>query len=247
MDITDSDALSYINAVEISDGQSLEIGVKNAIFRFVAECKFNNLWTKIAHCLLLAGPRQLNSLFIPLKGTTPTNNGFVGSNYNRKTLQGNGSSFLELNVNNNDFVNNNHHIAIHKTISTGSTAFIFGDTDQATESISMMSNGSSRHRNVQLVTPSGGVGGESYGFFAISRIINNSQYVTRHKGVSQTSPFRLIQTTTTRPLTLFKAGPSVTTAGISFYSQGTSITTTELPIYEQIVNKLIYDVQAYSA
>jgi hypothetical protein len=88
----DTDAQTYITAVEAADGQSLETATKDAINTLVLALKANSIWTNAAQFLLYCGPRTLAGALVALKGATPTNgNGsagstqFASSNYNRKT------------------------------------------------------------------------------------------------------------------------------------------------------------------
>ena len=47
----DSDASTYIDAVETTDGQVLETGVRIAINEFVLGCKQDGIWTAISKSL----------------------------------------------------------------------------------------------------------------------------------------------------------------------------------------------------
>ena len=89
----DTDAQAYITAVEAADGQSLEAAVKDAINAFVVGCKSDGIWSAITGACILAGARTLAGALVPLKGNTPTNEGFIGADYDRKLgLLGNGTS-----------------------------------------------------------------------------------------------------------------------------------------------------------
>jgi hypothetical protein len=86
----DPDAKAYINAVENADTQALERVVKIAINNLVLDLKDNSLWDKIKAMVLLAGPRTINGVLVPLKGTAPTQANFVIGDLDRKTgLKGN--------------------------------------------------------------------------------------------------------------------------------------------------------------
>lgn len=96
----DSDASTYIDAVETADGQALETGVRVAINDFVLGCKQDGIWNAIKASCILAGARTLTGALVPLVGGAPTKNGTGGGwNYNRKTgLQGNGTdNYLDSN------------------------------------------------------------------------------------------------------------------------------------------------------
>ena len=53
--ITDSDARTYISAVETADNQSLEFGVKVAIQNFIVGAKADGIWDAIKSSAILAG------------------------------------------------------------------------------------------------------------------------------------------------------------------------------------------------
>lgn len=86
----DPDAQAYITAVEAADTAAgspggLETAVKDAINAFVVGCKADGIWSAILGSCILAGARTLSGALVPLKGNTPTNNGFLTTDYNRKT------------------------------------------------------------------------------------------------------------------------------------------------------------------
>ena len=89
----DADASTYIEAVEVADGQALETATRYAINNFVIGCKQDGIWSAIKASCILAGARTLAGCLVPLVGTAPTNFNFVSGDYNRKTgLVGNGST-----------------------------------------------------------------------------------------------------------------------------------------------------------
>lgn len=110
----DPDALTYINAVETADGQSLETGVRTAINDFVLGCKSDGIWNAIKASCILAGARTLDGALMPLVGPAPSNVGpFVSGDYNRKTgLQGDGTTnYLNSNrANDADPQNDAHYL-----------------------------------------------------------------------------------------------------------------------------------------
>ncbi|MCP4832791.1 MAG: hypothetical protein GY886_11325, partial [Gammaproteobacteria bacterium] len=67
----DSDASTYIDAVEATDGQALETGVRVAINDFVLGCKQDGIWNAIKASCILAGARTLDGALVPLTGTAP--------------------------------------------------------------------------------------------------------------------------------------------------------------------------------
>ena len=64
----DSDASTYIDAVETTDGQVLETGVRIAINEFVLGCKQDEIWDAIKASCILAGARTLDGALVPLVG-----------------------------------------------------------------------------------------------------------------------------------------------------------------------------------
>jgi hypothetical protein len=119
--LDDPDAAAYITAVEIADGQPLEIGVRVAIHSFVKGCKADGIWPAIKASCIMAGARTLAGALVPLVGPAPTNFNFVAGDYNRKTgLVGNGSTkYLDSNRNNNADPQNSKHVAAY-VVSIGS-------------------------------------------------------------------------------------------------------------------------------
>jgi hypothetical protein len=113
----DSDAAAYIAAVEAADGQALETATRTAIDSFVKGCKNDGIWNAIKASCILAGARTLAGALVPLVGTAPTNNGFIGigTDYVRKTgLVGDGSTkYLNSNRNNNADPQNSFHLSVY--------------------------------------------------------------------------------------------------------------------------------------
>jgi hypothetical protein len=103
--VSDPDAQTYLQAVEVADNQALEQGVQQAVNQFVIGCKADGIWTAIKASCILAGARTLAGALVPLAGTAPTNVGglFAEGDYNRETgLVGDGSTkYLDSNRNNN--------------------------------------------------------------------------------------------------------------------------------------------------
>jgi len=82
----DSDALTYINKVERTDGASLEPGIKVAINNFVVNCKAGGLWDKLSIVGIFAGARSIEGALLTLKGPMESfdNFGFLQSDYDRR-------------------------------------------------------------------------------------------------------------------------------------------------------------------
>ena len=124
----DSDASTYIDAVETADGQTLETGVRIAINDFVLGCKQDGIWNAIKASCILAGARTLGGALVPLVGSAPTNNNFVSADYDRETgLVGDGSTkYLDSNRNNNVDPQDNFHASTYATTGTGTTSVYLG-------------------------------------------------------------------------------------------------------------------------
>lgn len=89
----DLDASAYITSVESADGMSLPLSTKGAINSLVVGLKADGLWEKITAICLFAGPSKLAGALVPLKGPTPTNDGFVAGDHSAaKGVKGDGTS-----------------------------------------------------------------------------------------------------------------------------------------------------------
>jgi hypothetical protein len=111
----DTDASTYIEAVEAADTQALETATRYAINDFVIGCKQDGIWTAIKASCILSGARTLAGALVPLVGTAPTNVGpFVSGDYNRKTgLVGDGSTkYLNSNRAGNADPQDNFHVFV---------------------------------------------------------------------------------------------------------------------------------------
>jgi hypothetical protein len=144
----DSDALTYITAVQLADEQPLETAVKVAINDFVVGCKNDGIWDAIKACCILAGARTLSGALIPLVGTAPTNYNFVAGDYNRETgLVGDGSTkYLDSNRNNNADGQDNHHLSHYSPDYNSSAPIISSNDPGGTNGMSLLTNGNSRSR-----------------------------------------------------------------------------------------------------
>ena len=138
----DADAQSYITAVEAADGQSLEVGVKDAMNALVVGFKAQSIWTPATQLLMPCGPRTLAGALVALKGTAPTNNGFLSGDYNRKTGLGdpsNTSKWLNSNVLQNSLPASSHALACRGavTANSGDQALIgrYNDVTNAASSL----------------------------------------------------------------------------------------------------------------
>jgi hypothetical protein len=226
----DVDASTYIEAVELADGQTLEAQVRYAINDFVIGCKNDGIWTAIKASCIMAGARTLSGALVPLVGAAPTNVGFVAGDYNRKTgLKGDGTTkYLNSNRNSNADPQNNTHIAVQ--ISTQSTGGVNGNFLAAGD---FLTTGSSSLQtatsNTNMFTRSRNATGiaatsKVVGFFGLSRS-SSTTYNRRFSGstVTETSTS---QTPVNDNYFVFRgndATPSHTDARLSFYSIGESL------------------------
>lgn len=122
--VSDSDAATYITAVETADGATLEDGIKQAIDEFVAGCKTDSIWTAIKASCILAGARTLSGALVPLAGSAPTNVNFVSGDYSRTAgLTGNASTKrLTANRATADDPQDNCHLSLYMTTNPGGAA-----------------------------------------------------------------------------------------------------------------------------
>ena len=172
----DTNAQTYITAVETADGASLETATRDAINAFVVGCKADGIWSAIKASCILAGARTLAGALVPLVGTTgPTNFNFVSGDYNRKTgLVGNGSSkYLNSNRNNNADPQDNQHCSVYVSTAPTTGLSLIG-ASQADNGTTSIINGGSRSRNVTAVSFSA----VTSGIVGISRN-SSSSYVQR--------------------------------------------------------------------
>jgi hypothetical protein len=127
----DSNALTYISAVEAADGQALEFNVKVAYNNFVLGCKSDGIWNSIKASCIMAGARTLSGALVPLVGPSPSGFNFASGDYNRITgLAGDGSTkYLLTNSNPNAAPETNTRFtyAVYiSTLPTVSDAAAFG-------------------------------------------------------------------------------------------------------------------------
>jgi hypothetical protein len=113
----DSDAATYLAAVEMADNAPLEVGVRTAINNFIKSCKADGIWSVIKSAGIMAGARTLAGALVPLKGPSPINYNFVSGDYNRKTgLIGDGlTKYLDTNMSPSILQQDNHSIGVYVT------------------------------------------------------------------------------------------------------------------------------------
>jgi len=243
----DSDASTYIDAVETADGQALETGVRVAINDFVLGCKQDEIWDAIKASCILAGARTLDGALVPLVGGAPTNNNFVSGDYDRETgLVGDGSTkYLNSNRNNNADPQNNYSVSVW--ISTAgtplnSTQLYIGaqSTLQGTTSLGIA--------NSQLFTRNRSLGFKLFGssaqtgFFGHSRS-GSANYVTR-SGQTNVTQQQLSQAPANSETSIFAEAGTVqyrSNARLSFYSIGESL---DLALLDTRVSNLMTAIGA---
>ena len=246
----DTDAQTYITAVEAADGQALETAVRDAINAFVVGCKADGIWTAIKASCIMAGARTRAGALVPVVGLAPTEFGTTsGWNYNRKTgLATNGiDNYLDSNRANNADPQDSQHQAVYCSIySTAALQGVIGDLSGANAGLSYMyTNGAS-----------GLIASNRCGELGSSVIPNNSTLVGTNRAVSGSYSRRINGSTTT----ISAASLTPTTGNIhifrlnrtsgnflygahriAFYSIGESL---NLPLLEARVTTLI---NAYAA
>ncbi len=224
----DTDASTYIEAVEAADTQALETGVRYAINDFVIGCKQDGIWSAIKASCILAGARTRLGALTPLVGTAPTSFNFVDGDYNRKTgLDGNGTNkYINTNRAGNADPQNNGHISVVLGSSIGSTKVPIGSLATSPNRFSQILGDSGTISYAFQSTSGVNIAGNAGGFYGISRP-NSTQISVRRS--SQTSTNSLNSTAmSTEPYFVFArnldGAPSLYYPDrISFYSIGESL------------------------
>lgn len=241
----DPDAASYINQVEIADGQPLETGVRDAINAFVVGCKADGIWTSIKASCILAGARTLSGALVPLAGAAPTNFNFVSGDYNRKTgLVGDGSTkYLNSNRNNNADPQNSMHQAVWCSAIPTFTAFRFfmgvGSSGQsgATHLNSNQTNGRLNVRSRSSTTFDASLTLPVVTTGLIGHVRSSSTQASYYMAGSQGTANITSQTPLAGSVPVFAAdGGFHTDARLAFYSIGESL---DLALLDSRVSTLI--------
>ena len=241
----DSDASTYIDAVETADGQALETGVRIAINDFVLGCKQDEIWDAIKASCILAGARTLDGALVPLVGGAPTNFNFVGADYDRETgLVGDGSTkYLDSNRNNNADPQNSKHLSVYVTAgSSGSGQAYIGADGGLTGASGIFRSGFVRvHSGSGATVANAGV---ASGLFGASRSVSSS-FTTRYNGVNESFSLSS-QTPSNRLLTVFAMDNqgsmiSYSSDRLAFYSIGESL---DLALLDTRVSNLMTAIGA---
>lgn len=245
----DADALRYLNAVQLADGQALEPEIQAAVDAFVRGCKADGIWDAIKASCIMCGARTISGALVPLTGSAPTPFNFASGDYSRTTgLVGDGSTkYLDSNRANNTDGKDDNHNAVFVSAS-GSTAVVY----IAAGSASGQENGSNnlgvtdavfcRNRSALPVTGLGSA--SSTGVLAVSRS-SSSEISTRTGGTTLTS-LLASQAPLAEEVTVFarRSGATVgfySDARLAFYSIGSSL---DLAALDNRVSTLVAAIAA---
>jgi hypothetical protein len=223
----DSDASTYIDAVETADGQALETGVRIAINDFVLGCKQDEIWDAIKASCILAGARTLDGALVPLTGGAPTNFNFVSGDYDRETgLVGDGSTkYLDSNRAVNATPSSNIHASVFQTTSQAQLNRQFFGAETGGAQIFQVStgpvdtNGRAFGRQVSV---------EYNTAFSLIGISNTSIELTgRGAGINSVSTAAFVSATMSNNIFLFARNQNAPNghinARLAFYSIGESL------------------------
>ena len=190
----DADAAVYLNAVAQADGEQLEPAVRKAINDLVVGLKRDGIWSAIKACCLLAGPRTLAGINVPLVGPTPTFNAFTATEYDRETgLKADGSTmYIDSGRNNNADPQNSQHVAVYASAINATTnrgyigagAFnVNGSTMLLGRSSGATNPARGRSRSTTLSTSTGN--SEAIGLMGVSRA-SSTEHRIRSNGATST-------------------------------------------------------------
>ena len=224
----DEDAGNYIQAVETADTQALEPATRKAINNFVIGCKQDGIWTAIKASCILAGARTLAGALVPLVGTAPANNGFIGigTDYVRKTgLVGDGSTkYLDSNRNNNAAPQNSKHLAVYRTASETRDASraAIGNGVGAVGDSHLLSTTTTRFFRVNYTSGGDLLDASTItGFWGASRF-SAAQTAGRYNGLSGNYD-NVSSAPTSGNLNIFQRTGNFSNARLAFYSIGESL------------------------
>ena len=232
----DTDASTYIEAVEVADAQALETATRYAINDFVIGCKQDGIWSAIKASCILSGARTLAGALVPLVGTAPTNNNFVSVDYNRKTgLVGNGST-KSLNSNRaaNADPQNSRHLSVYLSTAGAINEIHAGDATFATDGNSVLYRNASNQFGGRSVHQ-GNLGGSDLNIttntvsasvpclFGIVRTGASAQSLRGGKQTVSNTISSVSPATANTFIFTNSASEARTTARLAFYSIGESL------------------------
>jgi hypothetical protein len=229
----DTDAQSYITAVEAADGQALETAVRDAINAFVVGCKSDGIWSAIKASCILAGARTLAGALVPLVGAAPTNVDFFSEDYNRKTgLKGNESNkYLVTNRLLNADPQNDSHLSVFKNdaISAANPYYIGGYNAAAT----VVSAVGQQGLFINSATAPNPGASSSVGLHGVSRSSSSSVLIKRPGAAVTTFSIASAGTLALSPFVFTlnfdgSPGSQFSASSLTWYSQGLSLNLTSL-------------------
>jgi hypothetical protein len=236
--VQDSDAITYIAAVETADGQSLEAAVQYAYEDFILGCKADSIWTAIKASCILAGARTLSGALAPLVGAAPTNNNFVSGDYDRAGLLGNATT-KRLNTNRHSTADpqDNMHMSVYLKTIAGN--YHLAATEISANGVSQLIDSRVRNRSVSI---NGSVVGLTAPQF-LGATRNSSANFTHRRFATNTTYATASQTSVNSNYFVFSgsATTSRSSSRIAFYSIGESL---DLALLNARVSTLMTDLAA---
>ena len=150
-----------------------------AIDRFIAGCKTDGIYDDLNAACIMAGWDGLAGALTPLKGTAPTNSGFLDTDYDRGGIgiAGDGSSYLNSNRDNNADGPNDQHLAVFAT-SPSSDGKVLAGRGLFTDATTIYRIGTYAYfRNRSGSSGARAGAGTSSGFYGSSRNDSSQFYV----------------------------------------------------------------------
>jgi hypothetical protein len=236
----DPDALRYIAAVQQADQQSLEPAVRKAITDFVVGCKADGIWSTIKASCILMGARTLSGALVPLVGAAPTNNNFVGGDYDRKLgLIGNGSTkWLNSQLAYNAISSDNEHMSLYRSVAIPAQSNAIGGgtiTPTAVSRIAFFGTPTVNMRYDVQMNAANVYGTTSFtGFVGASRAASNTFSYRDNGSTSSQSVNSVTRANVSAPYGVFVANYSdfglagYSAVRLAWYSIGSSITLSAL-------------------
>jgi len=216
-----------------------------AIDRFIKGCREDGIYDDLNACCVMAGWDSLAGALTPLKGTAPTNTGFLDADLDRGIgLKGNGSSkYLDSNRGSNaDGQNDFHHSLYVSNANSGNFYYMGQDTGGSTGATAVFRSGSAlgyRNRSSGFDA----IGLSAKGFLGQTRA-SSSEYSVRSNATSTTQS-RASQSPTAVDVAVYAGSVGFATAmsdaTLSFYSIGSA---TDLALLDARVSTLMADLRA---
>jgi hypothetical protein len=229
--VSDPDAQTYLQAVEVADNQALEQGVQQAVNQFVIGCKADGIWTAIKASCILAGARTLTGALVPLTGTAPTPVAFVSGDYNRKTglVGGESTKYLNSNRANNADPQNSNHNAVWLSTYTSGDQYLLGSGATTGHNFLLARTDAAFFRsrfNTSTNESLPATGSQfSGGLFGMSRTSDITVNVTYKQNTGQVFTSRVITSSvpTDTSIEVFKTSSTYSNSRLAFYSIGESL------------------------